>query len=84
MIGCSEHRFGDSISAQQPNSCSEKSKLKPHNDVYVNLVNAEQGIQMRLPLKMLPGDVNLGNVVTMTLQRNPIAEKKRHDEILSI
>ena len=77
MVGCSQLKYGHKAAESNKN-------VQTDNDVNAILINAEQGIEIKMPLKLLPADVNLGNIITMTLQRNPIAEKKRHDELLSI
>ena len=48
------------------------------NGVYALLINAQEGIEVKMPLAMLPGDVQLGNIVTLTIQRNQLAEQQRH------
>ena len=51
---------------------------------FAQVTSAEHGVSFKLPLKILPPDVQIGNIITLSIQRNPIEEQKRQGDILSI
>lgn len=36
------------------------------------VVNADLGISFTIPICLLPGDIHIGNIITITMQRNTI------------
>ena len=50
------------------NSLNQDSNIQ---GPFAQVTSADSGISFKIPLSVLPGDVQIGNIVTMTLQRNP-------------
>mmetsp|Transcript_1016 Transcript_1016/g.1843 ORF Transcript_1016/g.1843 Transcript_1016/m.1843 type:complete len:264 (+) Transcript_1016:676-1467(+) len=54
------------------------------NQPYAVVTSASEGVSFQLPLCLLPGDINVGNIIQLKIQRDPIKEQRRHQDILMI
>jgi len=62
----------------------EGNNTNEFKGAYAQVTSATEGVSFKIPLSILPGDLQTGNIITMTIQRNPVLEQKRHSDILSI
>ena len=79
-----EHISGEQPMSEDDEKAQKQSKGSLPPGSYAHLVNAQEAVEIKLPTHLLPPDLSLGNVITISLARNPLAEQQRHSEIMAI
>ena len=66
-------RFNNTTSVgggTEPKGTTVSDSLGP----FAQVTSADHGVSFKLPLAILPPDVQIGNIITIQIQRNPILE----------